>query len=392
MMKSSTCRQIPISRGGSEKVIQISKPEPPANTTSAADDDTPPEVPPVFTEMQRNMEDELERRRKDWEKEVERMQHDFFNIKTPTTSAGQLSDEEFDNVSRNVTVKLGSSPVSVRSPTTSVVEMNNTKSNFVDLADGSRMYRLRFDVAGFESSEVKVKAEGQKLFVAAWREIDHGNGHKSTKQFNRQIDIPDSVNPDDLVATVSDDGYLNIEGVVEETRRTPEPMLSPPHYYSVVSSRKRSPPGSPRVAPITPIMTPVSPHLTTTTVVGSPSRYGSTNPMVVSVNDTRKLKMAVDIGAEFHAPEVTIKVVGTKIQVHARHEETIGGRTSKREFSREFDLPERLEETTVRAVLGDDGKLVIGASVLSNRTHADAIDSVMRDMPINGQPVRVVVI
>lgn len=382
-------RTIPITRGGSSKIIRVSSGEP--VTTVKTVETANPEVPPVFNDMQRNMESELERRRKDWEKEVERMQHDFFNLKTTpggtttttTTStpvaavaAVAADEDEYDNVSRNVSVKVASP---VRSPSTGVglVEVTNSLTNFVDMPDGSRVYRLRYDVSEFDPNDVKVRAEGRKLFLSAWQEVDHGNGHKSTKQFNRQIDIPDKVDPDHLVATVNMDGYLNIEAPVAEDSPPPsievqQPQLSPPKYFSVV--KKRSPPTSPNISTISSI-----------------SRYTS-SPQIVNVNDTRKLKMSVDIGAEFNPQDVTVKVIGRKIHVSAKHEETVAGRTSKREFSREFDIHEPLEESSVRAVLCHDGRLYIGASVEANRTHHEAMDSVLRDMPMDGKPVRIIII
>ena len=327
-----------------------------------------PEQATSFNAMQRNMEDELERRRKDWEREVERMQQDFFHLK---------SDDDPEN--HNVSIKLGSSPG--RGVGTSVIDINNAKTLYQEKPDGSRSYRLRFDLTGFEPHEIRVKAEGQKLHVNAWKELDHGTGHKSTKQFSRQIDVPENVNPDRLVAVMNSDGFLALEAPVEEvaipvqTTTTDTPLLSPPQYFSVVRTRK-SPPSSPRVSGVT----------------SSLSRYGTGGPMIVSVNDTRKLSMAVEIGPEFKPQDVVVKLVGTKLQVQAKREETTGGRTSKREFSREFDLPERIEESSLRAMLGHTGRLVIGASVYANKLHSDAINSVLRDMPIDGRACRIVII
>jgi HSP20 family molecular chaperone IbpA len=72
-------------------------------------------------------------------------------------------------------------------------------------------------------------------------------------------------------------------------------------------------------------------------------------------------RIAVDIGAEFEPSDLTVKTVDRKLIVHARHEEKAPGRTSCREFNREFDLPEGIDPQAVTASLGEDGRLVIEA-------------------------------
>jgi HSP20 family molecular chaperone IbpA len=58
---------------------------------------------------------------------------------------------------------------------------------------------------------------------------------------------------------------------------------------------------------------------------------------------------------------LSVKTVDRKLVVHARHEEKTPGRTSCREFNREFDLPDNIDPSTVTASLGEDGCLVIEA-------------------------------
>ena len=75
-------------------------------------------------------------------------------------------------------------------------------------------------------------------------------------------------------------------------------------------------------------------------------------------------RIAVDIGAEFEPGDLTVKTVDRKLVVHARHEEKTPGRTSCREFNREFDLPDAVDPQTVTASMEPGGRLVIEAPLL----------------------------
>jgi len=57
-------------------------------------------------------------------------------------------------------------------------------------------------------------------------------------------------------------------------------------------------------------------------------------------------------------------------QVKARHEERTSERLSRSKFSKDYELPERVESYSVRAGLTLDGKLLIGALV---RGHAGGL-------------------
>lgn len=77
-------------------------------------------------------------------------------------------------------------------------------------------------------------------------------------------------------------------------------------------------------------------------------------------------RISVDVGAEFSPDELTVKSTGDgRLLVSARHDETVGGRTSRREFSREFELPDAVDPDTLTATLPADGRLVIEAPIAS---------------------------
>lgn len=76
-------------------------------------------------------------------------------------------------------------------------------------------------------------------------------------------------------------------------------------------------------------------------------------------------RISVDIGPEFSADELTVRSVDRRLLVQARHDETTGGRTSRREFTREFELPDAVDPETVVASMPGNGRLVIEAPIAS---------------------------
>ena len=58
-----------------------------------------------------------------------------------------------------------------------------------------------------------------------------------------------------------------------------------------------------------------------------------------------------------------MKTIDRKLVVHARHEEKTPGRTSCREFNREFDLPDAVDPQSVIASMEPGGRLVIEAPI-----------------------------
>lgn len=90
---------------------------------------------------------------------------------------------------------------------------------------------------------------------------------------------------------------------------------------------------------------------------------------------------------DYKPNEVKVNVYRNKVSVSAFHEEAGRGRTSKREFQREFDLPEPLEMSTFRALLDNStGYLYIGASFVSNTKHNMVLTLINQHMPPLGKP------
>lgn len=117
----------------------------------------------------------------------------------------------------------------------------------------------------------------------------------------------------------------------------------------------------------------------------SPVALSPNHPNVVTTDEGQRLKMQVEIGNQFRPDEITVHLRYKKVQIRAIHEDTVDGRSSRSEFSKEFELPGPLEPTTVKAAVNSSGRLYIGGSMMTNASHNHVLDLVLCDMPTNGK-------
>ena|SRR6218665_534556 len=101
-----------------------------------------------FEERQKNiwedMHERMEKRRKEWEDEVTRMRRDFFRLKP-------------DEMGR-------------RGSSENLLEKMDLKNMFYDVKDGTKVFRVSFDVSQFQPEEINVKTQDQRLIVNARHE------------------------------------------------------------------------------------------------------------------------------------------------------------------------------------------------------------------------------
>ena len=182
-----------------------------------------------------------------------------------------------------------------------------------------KRFQVGFDVSQFKPEEISVRTENNKLIVNAKHE-EKSAGRNISRQFSRQVDIPSHVDPNKLACTYTQDGVLQIEAPV------PAPQYNAIRENAADFQRSRS---------------------------------------LTEQDGSQKLKMVVDVGKEYRPEEVLVKTVDNKLVVSARHEEKSAGRSSTKQFSREFDLPSNVDPNQVTATLTEEGKLVVEAP-LSN--------------------------
>ncbi|XP_056397774.1 heat shock protein 30C-like [Hyla sarda] len=76
-------------------------------------------------------------------------------------------------------------------------------------------YELTMDVSPFTPEELTVKTEGRQLIVTGKRdkktETENGGCHHEFRDFRREFELPEGVNPEDVQCSLSDDGQLFIQ-------------------------------------------------------------------------------------------------------------------------------------------------------------------------------------
>ena len=256
-----------------------------------------------------DMHERMEKRRMEWEHEVENMRRDFFKLKPNEIRRDSSSDNH--------------------------VADGNSPDMFFDTKDGQKKFQVSFDVSQFNADEINVQNKERKLVVHAKHE-EKGPGKSVCREFSRSVDVPKHVDPEKLTCTLSNDGILQIEAPV------PEPDVQKVTHQSSFSSMHMEPPAS------------FTHHQPTSVTTG---------PILTETDGVRKFKISVDIGNDFVPEDVVVKTVDKKLVVQAKHETKAQGRTSCKEFSRQFDLPENVDPNLVTASMTDDGKLIVEAPI-----------------------------
>ena len=353
-----------------------------------------------------DMERDLERRRREWEDEIERMRKDFFTLKPDGDGRLEKLSDKF---------KMGDN---LADDARGVIEKDQ---------NGLPVFRCRFNVQSYTTEEVSVKMDSNKVIVNA-RHEEKSDSKSVSREYSREVDIPREVDPMTVQCSISTDGVLTVEapmptpqyGAIKDAGRPMQPRIEnvQSSSSSTSSSARNTPPPliqqqpllsqqQPTVIPHQPPPPPGPPPATTqplhqstftTFLSGAPAKgqgpgqvqvtqqpMGSPPNMTTNasrpfqpqttmkqtvtdsgssfstVQDTdRKFKVDVDI-EDFGPEELTVKTVDRKLCISARREEKIGNRTSTKELNREIHLPDTIDPYAVKAYFSDSGKLMIEA-------------------------------
>ena len=97
-------------------------------------------------------------------------------------------------------------------PGLAVAQTTSHKSFIEEDDNGNKKYKMVFEIGDFKPQEIQVKTEGRNLVVKGDREVQAGSATES-KQFNREITLPDFVEPTSVTSFLSD-GILTLEAPV----------------------------------------------------------------------------------------------------------------------------------------------------------------------------------
>lgn len=312
-------------------------------------------------EMERQADAEMKRRRRDWEREVERMREEFLRL-YPVS----MDERHHQPPDPLVAKRRGSTDIlDPKRMQTMITEQTSA-------ADSERKFRLRFDVSGFDVETIEVSADGQRIVVQAAKTETTARGKTVKRQFIRKIQNPIEIDVNKLTSHLTTDGILVVEAVLQSKSHLQNKVSDPSSNASPHHLRRRT---SSQSTPGTPSHTSAASAAAPAGVAGTsegddvpaaaaPSEVKLGVPVFRDERGCRRLYLVVFIGPLFRPKDVTVQVIkDNRIVVKARHEEISSERLVKSKFSKEFELTEKIETESVRGGIDGEGKLVVGAFV-----------------------------
>lgn len=303
-------------------------------------------------EMEKRVGEETKRKKKEWEKDVERMREEFLNL-YPCGKKWKSDEDLHENM------------VAKRRGSTDVLDAKKMKTLFLEYPDSGRRYKLRFNVAGFEPENIKVATDGDRIIVGATRTEEGDGGRMVTKEYERKIERPKEVDHTKLKSYLTTDGILIIEAPLPpktlNLRKTNHPSPSRSMHGSNASVKSVSPVNSSPPPPPPTQGQPVAPQ--------SPSKEKYGIPIYHDEGGRRKVVLNIDIGLAFSSKEITALIIkDNRIQVKAKHEERTPEKLSKSKYMKEFEMPEKIETYSLRGGLTPEGRLIVSALTKGSAT------------------------
>ncbi|CAF1007173.1 unnamed protein product [Adineta steineri] len=304
-----------------------------------------------------------------------------------------------------------------RGPTlgTSPTSSGATQRTFIEEDDnGRKKYKIQFDIGEFRPEELNIKVEGRMLVVKGDRQVKVGNATES-KQFNRELTLPEFVDAKSLHSYLTDEGQLTMEAPVLLDRvynnAAPSALTSnsnrlvdttftgarqPPStnfgygnnnqtnsYSSTSSSSSFRQEGSGlrdtnnfhRSSPLRDQYS--STTSSASTLVGgsnnnqAPTTFSTSNsrPDYFSSDrkdDAKNVTYTFDLN-QFAPEDIAIQVNDTMLKVTALKQERDGRGSTHREFRREIGLPDGAEPKNLTNTLSGEGILTIQIPVRDYR-------------------------
>jgi HSP20 family molecular chaperone IbpA len=284
--------------------------------------------------------------------------------------------------------------------------------SFIEEDDhGHKKYKMTFEIGDFKPQEIQVKTEGRQLVVKGDREYKAGSAVES-KQFNREITLPDFIEPTSVISFLSD-GVLTVEApVLSDRLEYPQSSFSSSNTTSnVATSGLRNSPFRDNSSPSRSIFASSNNNINNSNTINSRStnNMSSTNTNTTTNNNNLLNNSATSLAShstfntplyndlptnpivqlnnnnsssslnsqpaiykfnmsEFRPEDISITVTDTSLKIHAVREENDaqGGGKSYREFKREIGLPQGADVKRLKNSLQSDGTLYIEIPVQDN--------------------------
>ena len=144
----------------------------------------------------------------DWEKHLEKLQEDFFKMKSGSDKFSYTDRKVIDNGS--VTVETEGFP----RPRSRAGYISTDNPLYKDTPEGGLKFHIEFHMEGYKPEEITVKTDGGTLFVHARHEEVKDGTRRTSSEYKRKVEVPPDVDPDSLNSFFTSDGVLTIEAPV----------------------------------------------------------------------------------------------------------------------------------------------------------------------------------
>ncbi|CAD5111597.1 unnamed protein product [Dimorphilus gyrociliatus] len=177
---------------------------------------------------------------------------------------------------------------------------------------GERIMKVTFDVSGFSSKDIKVKANAQNVQVIAKKE-DSGYNERSTKEYTRNVQLPPEADHSRIKCSKSGRSLTVEIPIIDKSN------IKPPELNS---------------------------------------------PTIVKDKEGSKWELLADVGHFFDADEIVVKYKsGNILQIQAEHIENGSTDKMKASLLREFHINRRIIPRSIKAGLTGSGQLKVSAKV-----------------------------
>lgn len=95
---------------------------------------------------------------------------------------------------------------------------STVQNSIITEPDGARKLHLQVDIGEYKPEDIVVKTMDRKLIVTA-RHEEKMEGRTIHKEFNKEFELPETVDPMSVNAFLSEDGKLTIEAPLKAARR-----------------------------------------------------------------------------------------------------------------------------------------------------------------------------
>lgn len=307
-------------------------------------------------DMERRIEADTKRKRRNWKREIERMREEFLDLR-PVDDIITLSDDATNDA---VTVTSYERHLRISDD---VVHPSGMKTAFLDYPDTGRRFKVRFNLTGFSRKDIGVTSDGETIEVRASRMVEHDDGTTIQKDYVRKVEKPPGVEHLNLKSYLTTDDILIVEAPLAPTsldlnhviRRSTSAGLGHHHHHHQSEAAPLN-----RCHSVSPSNASGSPGTPSGVTSGVKEKYGV--PIFREEDGRRRMHMIVDIGTAFQPSDILVQVIKqNKILVKAKREDKSTDRMSKNKFCKEYELSEKIETHSLRGGLQGDGKLIVSA-------------------------------